>query len=71
MHTASNVAAKDLQRVSHSLRSSVSLGKSASRVASREEALFKTLRHYWGYETFRPGQEAIVGAIRAGRWRRR
>src|SRR5258708_20600744 len=26
-----------------------------------------TLRHYWGYEAFRPGQEAIVRSIAAGR----
>src|SRR5437868_12364539 len=26
-----------------------------------------TLRRYWGYDTFRPGQEAVVRAIRAGR----
>ena len=26
-----------------------------------------TLRHYWGYDTFRPGQEAVVRSIAAGR----
>ncbi len=26
-----------------------------------------TLRHYWGYDTFRPGQEAIVRSVAAGR----
>src|SRR6202048_2228671 len=26
-----------------------------------------TLRRYWGYETFRPGQESIVRSIAAGR----
>src|SRR5258708_37763972 len=26
-----------------------------------------TLRHYWGYDTFRPGQEAIVRSVMAGR----
>jgi ATP-dependent DNA helicase RecQ len=32
------------------------------------EPLFaNTLRHYWGYETFRPGQESIVRSIAAGR----
>src|SRR6266436_4116674 len=27
----------------------------------------EALHHYWGYETFRPGQEAIVRSIAAGR----
>ncbi|HLZ91185.1 MAG TPA: RecQ family ATP-dependent DNA helicase [Candidatus Acidoferrum sp.] len=26
-----------------------------------------TLRHYWGYDAFRPGQEAVVRSIAAGR----
>jgi ATP-dependent DNA helicase RecQ len=26
-----------------------------------------TLRHYWGYDTFRPGQEAVVRSVAAGR----
>jgi ATP-dependent DNA helicase RecQ len=29
--------------------------------------LSETLRHYWGYDTFRPGQEAVVRSIAAGR----
>ena len=27
----------------------------------------ETLRRYWGYDTFRPGQEAVVRSIAAGR----
>src|ERR1700686_1297809 len=30
-------------------------------------SLSDTLRRYWGYETFRPGQESIVRSIAAGR----
>jgi ATP-dependent DNA helicase RecQ len=30
-------------------------------------SLTDTLRHYWGYDTFRPGQEAVVRSITAGR----
>src|ERR1700730_12621180 len=30
-------------------------------------SLTDTLRHYWGYDTFRPGQEAVVRSIAAGR----
>jgi ATP-dependent DNA helicase RecQ len=30
-------------------------------------SLADTLRHYWGYDTFRPGQEAVVRSIAAGR----
>ncbi len=36
----------------------------------REEAsanIPDTLRHYWGYDAFRPGQEAVVRSIAAGR----
>src|SRR6202140_5061374 len=29
--------------------------------------LIDTLRRYWGYDTFRPGQEAVVRSIAAGR----
>src|ERR1700751_613009 len=29
--------------------------------------LTDTLRHYWGYDTFRPGQEAVLRSIAAGR----
>ncbi len=30
-------------------------------------SLTATLRHYWGYDTFRPGQEAVVRSIAVGR----
>src|SRR5260370_17797663 len=30
-------------------------------------SLTDILRHYWGYDTFRPGQEAVVRSIAAGR----
>jgi ATP-dependent DNA helicase RecQ len=30
-------------------------------------SLADTLRHYWGYDAFRPGQEAVVRSIAAGR----
>src|SRR4029077_7160918 len=30
-------------------------------------AFADTLRHFWGYDTFRPGQESIVNSIVAGR----
>jgi ATP-dependent DNA helicase RecQ len=30
-------------------------------------SLNDTLRHYWGYDKFRPGQEAVVRSISAGR----
>ncbi len=30
-------------------------------------SLTATLRHYWGYDAFRPGQEAVVRSIAAGR----
>src|SRR5713226_2776649 len=30
-------------------------------------SLTDTLRHYWGYDAFRPGQEAVVQSIAAGR----
>jgi len=29
--------------------------------------LVATLQRYWGYDTFRPGQEAVVRSIAAGR----
>src|SRR5258705_2196341 len=29
--------------------------------------LVDTLQRYWGYDTFRPGQEAVVRSIAAGR----
>src|SRR5258707_2488409 len=29
--------------------------------------LADTLQRYWGYDTFRPGQEAVVRSIAAGR----
>jgi ATP-dependent DNA helicase RecQ len=30
-------------------------------------SLVETVRHYWGYDAFRPGQEAVVRSIAAGR----
>src|ERR1700756_1180414 len=41
-------------------RQSVTSGRSQSEFA-------ETLRRYWGYDTFRPGQEAVVRSIAAGR----
>src|SRR5258705_10438032 len=32
-----------------------------------EVELADTLQRYWGYDTFRPGQEAVVRSIAAGR----
>ena len=31
------------------------------------ERFFEALHRYWGYESFRPGQESIVRSIAAGR----
>ncbi|WP_208560230.1 DNA helicase RecQ [Marinilactibacillus kalidii] len=31
------------------------------------ETIFKTLKHYYGYETFRPGQQELIDAIMEGR----
>ncbi|MFJ1626656.1 DNA helicase RecQ [Marinilactibacillus psychrotolerans] len=31
------------------------------------DTIFKTLKHYYGYDTFRPGQEALINAILNGR----
>jgi ATP-dependent DNA helicase RecQ len=39
----------------------------ASNSSSGTEARSDTLRRYWGYETFRPGQEEIVRIIARGR----
>src|SRR2546423_15225519 len=36
-------------------------------LVSSNDMLSQTLRRYWGYEAFRPGQEAVVRAIEAGR----
>src|SRR2546423_6840043 len=36
-------------------------------LVSSNDMLSQTLRRYWGYEMFRPGQEAVVRAIEAGR----
>ena len=35
--------------------------------ASNDDALYESLHRYWGYESFRPGQEAIVRCLAAGR----
>src|SRR5438874_2302133 len=35
--------------------------------AKGDDTLSRMLRRYWGYEAFRPGQEAVVRAIEAGR----
>lgn len=41
---------------------------SESEPAAKANADFAgTLRRYWGYDTFRPGQEAVVRSIAAGR----
>jgi ATP-dependent DNA helicase RecQ len=47
-------------RLSRNERESDTSGKSQSDLA-------ETLRRYWGYDTFRPGQEAVVRSIAAGR----
>jgi len=46
----------------------VTLPREPIETAMQGEISFAdTLRHYWGYEAFRPGQEAIVRSIAAGR----
>jgi ATP-dependent DNA helicase RecQ len=42
--------------------------RSETEMQGGTEASFAdTLRHYWGYDTFRPGQETVVRSIAAGR----
>jgi ATP-dependent DNA helicase RecQ len=43
-------------------RNAIETGKPPESVG-----LTDMLRHYWGYDTFRPGQEAVVRSIAAGR----
>ena len=38
-----------------------------SPAVGRSALLYEALHRYWGYETFRPGQEAIVRSLAAGR----
>jgi ATP-dependent DNA helicase RecQ len=38
-----------------------------NRMPETETSFSETLRHYWGYDNFRPGQEAVVRSIAAGR----
>jgi len=38
-----------------------------SAASDRSALLYESLHRYWGYETFRPGQEAIVRCLTAGR----
>ena len=40
---------------------------SGGRCGPLRDAALKTLARYWGYSSFRPGQERMVGAILAGR----
>lgn len=42
-------------------------GMQAGIQMESQNSLTDTLRHYWGYDTFRPGQEAVVRSIAAGR----
>jgi len=66
MHTATNVAPKQPATTSHAPSTSQRM-ETARPSAGGGDALFETLRHFWGYEDFRPGQEAIVRAVQAGR----
>jgi ATP-dependent DNA helicase RecQ len=57
----------------HPISSTTSRARVSSRRAeptrvpeTGDRAPFRSLQHYWGYETFRPGQEAVVNAIQAG-----
>jgi ATP-dependent DNA helicase RecQ len=38
-----------------------------NRMPETETSFAETLRRYWGYDNFRPGQEAVVRSIAAGR----
>jgi ATP-dependent DNA helicase RecQ len=65
VHSTTSLAPKQPTSTSHPPRPSLRLEPARPSVGSGP--LFENLRHYWGYETFRPGQEAIVRAIQEGR----
>ena len=54
-------------RITEQMTNGIHSGAAAVRVPAGGDHFYAALRRYWGYEAFRPGQEAIVRSIASGR----